>query len=106
MELDPEESRLSESFGPSVQALTLVHSPVLSPILYQMEWLMAAWVSATTQNGQKIFMNLDLAETVVRLPERFTRISFPGRLDDYLEVKEEPADLFARAGFAVPTSSI
>ena len=63
---------------------------------------MAAWVSGTTQNGQKIFLNLDLAVTVTRLPGRLTRIVFPGAQDEYFDVKEEPADLFARAGFSVP----
>ena len=63
---------------------------------------MAAWVSGTTQNGQKIFLNLDLAVTVTRLPSRLTRIVFPNGADAYFDVKEEPSDLFQRAGFAVP----
>ena len=63
---------------------------------------MAAWVSGTTQNGEKIFLNLDLAATVKRLPSKLTRIAFPGGQNEYFDVKEEPSNLFQRAGFAVP----
>ena len=58
---------------------------------------MANWIKCTKSDGTPIYVNLDLAATVVQSGET-TRIAFPGGPNDVVNVKEKADDIWAKLG--------